>query len=150
MSRIKVLSGLDFPQDGFQIVETLPANVKATGLIVKKTAGEALAFGEVVYFKSDGKAWKADASGVATAPAVAMAIAAISADAVGEFLLIGNVRNDTWAWTIGGLLYLSTTAGGLTQTQPNATDEVIQVLGIAHPNADTMYFRPDFAYITHV
>ena len=129
--------------------DTLSADTTAKGIIVTKTAGENLAFGDVVYFKSDGKAWKADANAASAYPATGMALGTINSSASGNILLIGVVRNDAWNWTIGGVIYLSTTAGSLTQTQPSATDDVIQVLGVAHPNADTMYFRPSLDYITH-
>jgi hypothetical protein len=112
-------------------------------------AGESLAFGDVCYMKSDGKFWKADANAASAYPATAMAIATISTNASGTFLMSGQARLDSWNWTIGGVVYLSTTAGSMTQTQPSATDDVIQVLGIAHPNADTVYFHPSLDYITH-
>jgi hypothetical protein len=92
--------------------------------------------------KSDGKLWKADANGSGTYPVVAMALATISADASGSFLLRGQARNDAWAWTIGGQLWLSTTVGAITQTRPSATDDVVQALGVAGPNADTIQYNP--------
>jgi hypothetical protein len=78
-----------------------------------------------------------------------MALGAISAGSTGQILLRGNVRNDSWNWTVGGIVYLSTTAGGLTQTQPANADNAIQVLGVCHPNPDTLYFNPSPDYITH-
>lgn len=120
-----------------------------SGPSVSMTAGEALAFPEVVYVKSDGKLWKADADAASTAPVFAMASASISADASGVFILPGSfVRDDTWTWTVGGMIYLSTTAGGLTQTAPSGTDDVIQCVGIA-THADRMWFKPDLTFITH-
>ena len=75
--------------------------------------------------------------------------AARAANASGSFLLRGQARADsTWSWTIGGLLYLSTTAGLMTQTKPAATDDCIQVLGVAFPNADTVNFNPSPDYVT--
>lgn len=119
------------------------------GITVTKTAGENLAFGNIVYFKSDGKAWKADANAAGAYPAVAMALATIVADATGSFLLLGTARADAWNWTVGGLVYLDTNAGGMTQTPGAATDDVTQILGVAHPNSDTVYFKPELTYITH-
>jgi hypothetical protein len=124
------------------------SDVTANGLIISLTAGENLAFGDVVYLKSDGLVWKADADGSATYPCMGMATATITSSNAGNILLHGIARNDAWAWTVGGIVYLSTTAGALTQTQPSATDNVIQVLGIA-THADRMYFFPDLTYITH-
>lgn len=121
----------------------------ANGIKETLTAGENLVFGDVCYFKSDGKMWKADADAIATASVIGMALATISADATGSFLMIGVARDDTWAWTVGGIIYLSTTAGALTQTAPSGTDDVVQILGIA-THADRMYFNPQLVQIEHV
>jgi len=143
---------IEAPMGNIIITETLDTTNTVIGITEEKTAGEILAFGDIVYFAADGKAYKADASPTITPPdkypAMAMAAGTIGANQRGSFLLWGTARNDTWNWTIGGVLYLSTTAGGMTQTPPNATDEVIQVLGVGHPNPDTIYFRPSVDYIT--
>lgn len=52
------------------------------------------------------------------------------------------IRDDTWAWTVGGAIYLSETTGALTQTAPTTTDAVVRVLGYAL-SADVMYFMPE-------
>jgi len=129
---------------------TLATDHTAKGIVISKTAGENLVFGDVVYFKSDGKAWKSDANSAGTFPAVGLAIATISAEAAGNILLKGIARDDTWDWTIGGVLYLSISVGALTQTQPTATDDAIQVLGVAHPDADTIYWNPSMDYLQHI
>jgi hypothetical protein len=119
----------------------------ATGLKCSLYAGEALVFGNACYLKSDGKLWKADADAIATAGVIAMCVDEnISADALGSFLMLGIVRDDTWAWTVGGIIYLSTAVGTLTQTAPSGTNNVIQVLGVA-THADRMYFNPNLVQI---
>lgn len=118
------------------------ANVTESGMIASLTAGEDLVFGEVVYFKSDGKMGKTDADAEATSYAQAMALATIANDAAGKFLLMGFVRNDSWNWTVGAPIYLSTTAGALTQTPPSGTDDVVHIVGVA-THADRMLFRPN-------
>src|SRR3972149_881532 len=143
------LSGiLGDPQNTILLPNTLGTNQTAQGIMITKTAGENLAFGDPVYFKSDGKAWKADANTAGAYPCVGIATQVINADASGSILLRGIIRDDAWTWTIGGVIYLSTGAG-LTQSQPTATDEAIQVLGVAHPNADTIGVNPSPDYITH-
>jgi hypothetical protein len=105
-------------------------------------AAEALVFGDVCYMNSAGKWAKADASAAATARALVMCVdASISADATGNFLMFGFARDDTWAWTVGGAIYLSETAGALTQTAPTTSSSVTQVMGVAI-HADRMYFKP--------
>ena len=116
----------------------------ASGLLTTLIAGEALTFNEVCYLKSDEKYWKADADAAATMPVVAMALGTIDADVPGTFLLRGFVRDDSWSWTVGGIVYASTTAGALTQTQPSGAGDQLQAVGVA-THADRMLFAPDKA-----
>jgi hypothetical protein len=58
------------------------------------------------------------------------------------------VRDDTWAWTPGAVLYLSETAGQITATQPTTTDAAIRIIGYA-VTADVIWFQPDGSWITH-
>ena len=134
-------AGRNTPPDTVMLTEVMLSNLTATGNKVVKVAGEALAFGEVVYFKSDGKAWRANSGGSNTFPVMAMSLGTVAAGNSGTFLLSGNVRNDAWNWTIGGTVYLSTTVGAMTQTAPTSPNTV-QILGVAHPNADTVCFIP--------
>ncbi len=153
--------GLNNPSEKLEVVGNIQLNngsialtpaptndVTVSGTIITLTAGEALAFGDFVYVKSDGKMGKADADAIATSSCIAMAIATISNNAAGKFLMIGIARNDAWAWTVGGLVYLSTTAGAATQTAPSGTDDVIQVLGVA-THADRLYFNPQLTQVEH-
>lgn len=134
---------------GSVLYNPTPLNdLSVSGETATLTAGENVAFGDVCYLKSDGKLWKADADAPATVPADAMAAATIAANNGGVFLLRGWARNDAWTWTPGSLVYLSKTAGVMTQTQPVSTDDAIQVLGKA-THADRIYFSPERNYITH-
>lgn len=125
----------------------------ANGFITTLTANENQAFGDVCYIDSDGQAHLADADAIASGVVCVMcADATISADASGNYLLHGIVRDDTWAWTVGGLVYLSltgTTGNTLTQTAPSATDDCIVILGVA-THADRIYFNPQLIIVEHV
>lgn len=123
-------------------------DLTGTGFITSLTAGTGLVFGDICYIASTGKAVLGDADALATAGAVAMSLATIANDASGNFLLHGFARNDAWTWTVGGLLYLSTTAGAMTQTAPSGADDVIQVLGVA-THADRIYFNPQLVQVEH-
>jgi len=118
----------------------------ASGIKTNLTAGEALVFGDVCYVANDEKMMKGDASAEATSMVIAIALESISSGASGEFLLIGIVRDDTWTWTVGSPVYLSTTTGALTQTAPSGNGEIVQVLGIA-THADRIYFKPDLVQV---
>jgi len=135
-------------QTDLTITASPASNITASGIKIALTAGQDLVFADVGYIKSDGKVGKADASVIATATAIVMALATISNNASGSFLLIGIARNDAWTWIVGGIIYLSETAGGLTQTAPTATDTVTQIIGVA-THADRMYFNPQLVQVEH-
>lgn len=117
----------------------------ASGIKVVLNANEAQAFGDVCFINSDGQAQLGDADAIATSSCVVMCVdASISANADGNYMVLGFARDDSWNWTVGGLIYLSTTGTSgntLTQTAPTGADDVVQVLGVAI-HADRMYFNP--------
>ncbi|MDD5006416.1 MAG: hypothetical protein PHS33_07980 [Candidatus Omnitrophica bacterium] len=121
-----------------------------SGLTITMTAAVNMAIGDACYIKSDGKMALADADAIATASAIfIVADATIAADATGNFLFQGVIRDDTWNWTVGGLIYLSvtgTTGNTLSQTAPTGTDDVVQILGVAL-SADMILFTPNLMQI---
>lgn len=118
------------------------------GITATFTAAELLVYGDICYVNASGSMAKADASAVGTSRAVAMAAEGISAAASGSFLLFGIARDDTWAWTVGGEVYLSETAGALTQTAPTTASSITQVIGVA-THADRILFNPSLDIVTH-
>lgn len=103
--------------------------------------GESVAFPNLLYLKSDGKWWKSDADAAASMPGLRMALETKAADATCSMLCMGRVQDNDWSWTIGGLIYADTAAGGYTQTAPNGTGDQVQIVGIAY-HADKMIFDP--------
>lgn len=100
---------------------------------------------ETVYLNSSSQWVLADANGSGTYPCRGLATATASTGNATTVITRGTVRNDAWNWTVGGTIYLSTTAGGLTQTAPSTTGDKIQVIGYAL-DADTMAVEisPDY------
>ncbi len=135
---------------GVKIEEALADDLTVCGTTCDGVAGENLAQFDVCYLKNDGKYWKADADAVASMPVIAMATAAITAEASGVFLLLGFVRKDDWTWTIGGLLYADEgtggTIGGMTHTAPAGAVDQVQVIGIAI-TADIIYLCPSLELV---
>ncbi len=115
------------------------------GLVIAGTAGEDLVFGKATYLKSDGKRWKTRANSDATMPGTAIAVGAMSADGTGTFLKEGYIRDDSWNWTVGGIIYINAgaTTGGFTQTAPTGADDQVQATGYAY-SSDIMYYDPNF------
>lgn len=114
------------------------------GIKTTLTAGEALTAGNLCYM-TGGKMYKADADAVATSFCFAIATDAIDADSQGVFLLIGIISGFS-SLTVGAPVFLSTTSGGLTQTLPSGSNDVVQVVGIAL-SATHVYFKPDLVQI---
>jgi len=123
-------------------------NSTVDGIVWTKTAGENLAFGDMVYLKSDGKLYMAIASAGTTSPAVYMAVETITTNNTGKVLSYGEVKNTGWAWTIGSgtanVLYLNTSTGTLTQSAPDGSSgNQIQVAGIALTSTSIL-FNPNY------
>jgi hypothetical protein len=122
------------------------ADTTATGIKTTETVGESVAFGDILYLKSDGKWWKSDADAATTMPALRMALATASADATCLMLCQGWARNDAWSFTVGGILYASATAGAMTQTQPDGCGDQVQTVGVAY-HADKVWFAPSLVLV---
>jgi hypothetical protein len=99
--------------------------------------------------KNDGKIYKSNAATSTTMPVIGLVPTGGTASAVLTMLINGLYRHDDlYAWTIGGLVYAAQTSGLLTQTQPAATDQVIQVVGVA-THADKILISPQLMFFTH-
>jgi len=61
-------------------------------------------------------------------------------------LLRGYVYFSSWNWTVGAVLYLSTTPGTITETQPTGTGDIVRVVGYAI-TARLIYFNPSQEWI---
>jgi hypothetical protein len=113
------------------------------GITVSLKAHAQVALGDVCYINTDGEAVKADSDSSSTMPAMYMATATISADATGVFLREGIIHLHTLnpALTVGGLVYVSGTAGGITKDRPSSSGNQVQIIGVALA-ADILDFRP--------
>jgi len=111
------------------------------------TANENQAFGDPVRIGTSSEAYLADASVIATARVIAMCCdATISADASGNYLMSGFIRQNTWAWSAPGVpIYLTitgTTTNCLSESVPTETSECVVLIGHAI-TADSMWFNPN-------
>ena len=142
------ITGTVPPKVPIKLTSALIANDTWSGISGVLAAGEVLALGNAVYLKAaDSEVYKALATAITTMPAIALATCATTDGNPFEFLLRGFMRHDTWAWTIGGLLYIDrTTAGALTQTAPATTGDQVQVVGIAI-TADIILFHPSYELV---
>jgi DUF4097 and DUF4098 domain-containing protein YvlB len=92
-------------------------------------------FGNALYIAADFHYERCDADAEATMPCRGIALE----DGSGSKLILrrGKIRDDTWNWSAGPI-YVSTTTGGLTQSAPSGSGDVVQVVGHAL-SADIAY-----------
>ena len=127
----------------------LGGNLKLGGNAITEdlTAGEALSAGDLCYLSTDGMMWKADASAESTSiTLLAIATETISANATGTFLLFGSYT--TSGLTAGDIMYVSETAGAMTNTAPSTSGSVVRIVGYAL-STTVLFFNPDNSYITN-
>ena len=115
------------------------------GDLITGTVTPAATFGQALHMHTDGTYVLADADDSDLVPCVALAIDT-GAGADKSLLYRGLMRDDTWAWTVGGVLYISTTAGGLTQTPPSQAGQLVQAVGFA-VTSSIIYFNPSMYWI---
>lgn len=102
---------------------------------------------DTVYLDGSSRWIKADANGSSTYPARGLAVATALTTVVVKVLTQGTVRHDAWNWTPGGVIYLSGTAGGLTQTILAGSGDNVQQVGFAL-TADIAFFDFNSTFIT--
>ena len=119
----------------------------STGLSAQMLAGGAIsAFQTVCVHSVTGEVVVTDSNAIATMPVIGIAPAAISDTNTGTILLQGFIRDDSYNWTIGGIMYASETAGAMTQTVPTTSGAFVQALGVAL-TADVVYFNPSLTLV---
>jgi hypothetical protein len=119
------------PEGGLSIIPpTTDLTVSGITTTVPVTANDT-GFGAALFLESDALFYEADASGISTMPChVLAAEAGVGPDIL--VLLFGYIRDDTWAWTPGAGVYVSTTDGELTESQPAVSGDIVQVVGWAY------------------
>jgi hypothetical protein len=129
---------------------TLGSDHTSDGHTATLTAGETVNFGDVCYRKAaDSELYLADADSTSTMPAIVMALDTITDGNAGSFLELGYARDDSWSWTVNGLIYVSvtgTTGNTLTQTPPSGSGDQGQVIGYAY-SATVVRFMPNLILV---
>lgn len=128
-----------------------------TGITRTGTAGAALAFGDLIYLDPTDSRWElADANSASAADGDARGILGICVQAAAAdgsattILISGIVRADTAfpSFTINAPIYVSETAGDLTNTSPTTEDNVVRIVGAAL-TADEIHFNPSYTWVVY-
>lgn len=121
------------------------SNLTASGITsFVSVSSNSVGFGAALFISSDGSYKEAGASSLVSMPCSALALEA--GVGVKKVLLWGLVRDDSWSWSIGGVVYVDTTTGIISQSEPSGSGEVVQPVGIA-VSATTLLFKPDSTVI---
>jgi hypothetical protein len=116
----------------------------STSMIVELIAGETISIGELLYTDTDFKLYLADND--VDSSARVQYIAYSDADADDPILVVipsSFIKNTSWNFNIG-YVYLSGTAGGLTQTVDTDAGDWVTEIGWASSDS-TMFFYPTVA-----
>lgn len=130
-------------------ISKLTSNRDYFGDVSVEYSDETTSVFDMLYLSDTGykKASAADYTNVMF-PCVAMSLTNLPASSGEiELLKIGYIKNTNWNFTKGQIIYLSTTTGEITTTQPNNTGEIVQILGYA-VDTDIIYFNPNYMWIT--
>lgn len=92
----------------------------------------------LLYLATDGNLETANAGSSTTMSVVCMALE--TGTGVKRVLRYGFVRNTSWSWTVGAVLFASATAGIMTEG-PLSTDDFVQPVAKAW-TADIIEFNP--------
>ena len=127
------------------------ADEKVSGITAVFTAGEDMTAGDVCFFDTDGKMYKANhATGQHKKLIVAMAVETfdVSAEDVGKFLLQGFARfeGNFPTFTIGEPIYGPEAEGAPQNAAPSDSGDLVQVLGWAI-TSDMVFFNPSMDII---
>lgn len=134
--------GMILTEGDVQFQSAPGSDADVSGNTSSGTVTGASAFGQALYMQSDGTWALAKADAESTMPVAAITTTAATGNQ--KVLTYGYARNDSWDWTVGGLVYASdATAGALTQTAPTASGSQVQVVGVA-THADRIFFNPSY------
>jgi len=131
-----------------ELEESLSGDHTSTGFVITGAiAGEGISFPDLCYLKSDGKYWKADANAKATTEGdLLIALETLIANETGRFFKYGYVRDDSWSFTPGVILYVGTNSGTITATKPTAVGDCVRQIGNAY-TASIIAFMQDLTLI---
>jgi len=119
---------------------------KEISLIYEFIVGENLLKGEVCYYKSDGKMWKASASAESTSKGLlGIPVTNMFTGDLGRFLLFGKLILDSSLGT-GSVYYLSTSSGSMTTSPPSGSGQIVRVIGYALTTVG-LIFNPDVTWV---
>ena len=144
-ANMNVTSELNSKKNIFE--KTANTDFSYQGDVVKIGTGSTTQ-GELCYYKSDGTWGAADADAVATSGGCLLAIALGTDPDSDGMLLRGMFTLDHDPGTIADELYVSTTAGDITNTAPSGNGDIVRIVGYCLDSSNgQIWFNPSNDYI---
>ncbi len=123
----------------------LSVNLSYFGDISLESIYEDGSISDILYLSTNGYE-KALANSVNTLPCVVLRLE--KGTGRKSILLRGFIRNDSWNFNKGDILYADTiTAGSITNIKPSSTGDIVQIVGRAIAS-NIIYFNPSYDYYT--
>jgi len=132
---VEITPGNDGVAHNVQMYLSLEEYKDASLIRVKNDSGSDIAKGKALYISGTHNAnlpevGLADASSASTMPCIGVSFAAITNGDEGFAVVLGRATGIAANFTAGDTLYVSTTAGALTNTKPTGATDLIQNVGI--------------------
>lgn len=138
--------------DNVTFDSTPNADHTATGVLWTMTAAVNVDKGDACYLDSSGKMALCKADAIANCPHFwGVATEAITANNAGKFLTHGMMRDDSFAFTQGARIWVSTTGttgNTLTETAPSGANNVVMPIGVA-ATSDVIWVNQNFTTVEH-
>ena len=137
--------GLEFSKT--LMVQSSLSNNDYSGLVASGIAGETLSFGDHIILNNSSKWIKTNATEEnRTDGHIGIAVVSGVVDSNISLLLTGYIRNNLWTFGIGNAVYISTTSGELTASEPTEPEEFVRRVG--HASSETvLWYNPDNTFI---
>jgi hypothetical protein len=128
------------------ITETL-TDGQYSGITCAGVAGATVAFGDLIYLSETDQRWElTDATTTATSTGqLGICLSAGTDGTAINVLLYGYVCETDWDWNeyvVDKRLYISETAGDMSQYVPLTDAAVVRIVGYVHDDGDTIFFDP--------
>jgi hypothetical protein len=114
------------------------------GFVVNWSVSTSVTAGTAYVVKTDGGWTTTDAD--SEAKSTAMAAIALGSNATAGMLLQGFFYKASHGFAIGEPLFISNTAGALTNTRPNGNNDYVRIMGYA-TSTNYIYFDPDKTWV---
>jgi len=126
----------------FNFYNALASDNTYSGEVDTQPVGEAVSFGNLLYFNWNDKEWKlADADSAATMPGLRIALENKTDGQDCLMLVKGYIRDDDNFQFGGSMVYTSTVAGAVNYLAPTEAGDQVQRVGVAK-SADILFFNP--------